>query len=251
MEHLTVTGLVLREVNFGDSDRYITVLTERGVRIEVLCRGVRRRGGRLGNAVRLFCRSELTLFQGRGGKYTLSDAELLDSFWGVTESMERYALACYLAELTAAMTDEGEELPAASRLLLGALYALTRQNRPLGIVKPAFELRLMAESGYAPDLSACGVCGKPVAGGGFFSAREGALLDADCCRRLGGAGFVPVGSGVRAAMEHIVTCDLARVYAFSLGGASLETLGRVCEEYVLCHAERGFDSLNYYKKILM
>ena len=33
MEHLTVKGLVLRETDFGDSDRYISVLTESGARI--------------------------------------------------------------------------------------------------------------------------------------------------------------------------------------------------------------------------
>lgn len=245
MQHLTVKGLVLRETNFGDSDRYISVLTEAGARIEVLCRGVRRKGGRLNNAVRLFCWSELTLYESRG-KYTLNDAELIDSFWGVTASMEHYALACYLAELTGAMTDTDERMPAVTRLLLGALYALTRQKRPLEIVKPAFELRLMAESGYAPDLSACGACRRPIEGTVFFSVREGVVLDEDCLRRLGGGGFIPLSRGTYAAMAHILTSELSRVYAFALGGESLKTLGEVCEQYTLCHAERGFDSLNFY-----
>ena len=30
MEHLTLKGLVIRENDFGDQDRYITVLTEAG-----------------------------------------------------------------------------------------------------------------------------------------------------------------------------------------------------------------------------
>ena len=58
------------------------VLTEEGRRIEVLCKGVRRRGGRMMNAVRLFCYSELTLYQGRGGKYTLQQADLIASLLG-------------------------------------------------------------------------------------------------------------------------------------------------------------------------
>ena len=38
MEHLTCKGLVIRETDFGDTDRYISVLTEEGRRIEVLCK---------------------------------------------------------------------------------------------------------------------------------------------------------------------------------------------------------------------
>ncbi len=159
MEHLTHKGLVIRETDFGDNDRYISVLTEEGRRIEVLCKGVRRRGGRMMNAVRLFCYSELTLYQGRGGKYTLQQADLIASFWGVTESMETYALCCYLAELTGHMTDTEEDSPAAARLLLYALHALAEQKRDRLTVKAAFELRLMAESGYEPEVSRCSVCG--------------------------------------------------------------------------------------------
>ena len=109
------------------------------------------------NAVRLFCYSELTLYQGRGGKYRLQQADLIASFWGVTESMETYALCCYLAELTSHMTDTEEDSPAAARLLLYALHALAEQKRDRLTVKAAFELRLMAESGYEPEISRCAV----------------------------------------------------------------------------------------------
>ena len=138
MEHLTCKGLVIRETDFGDTDRYISVLTEEGRRIEVLCKGVRRRGGRMMNAVRLFCYSELTLYQGRRGKYTLQGADLIASFWGVTGSMETYALCCYLAELVGQMTDTEEDSPAAARLFLYALHALADQGRDRLAVKAAF-----------------------------------------------------------------------------------------------------------------
>ena len=249
MQHTTVKGLVIRETDFGEADRYITVLTERGARIEVLCRGVRRRGGRLSAAVRLFCWSELTLYEGRGGKFTLNDAAIVHSFWDVTRDMETYALSCYFAELAGAMTDTGEEMPAVTRLFLYALRAVAEQKRDPALVKAAFELRLMAESGFAPDLSVCGAGGNLIEGAVYFSVRDGAVLDADCFRRLGSGNFHPLPRGAYAAMAHIVTSDLPRVFAFALGGESLQALGTVCEAYALYYADRGFGSLDFYHSL--
>ena len=40
-------------------------------------------------------------------------------------------------------------------------------------------------------------------------------------------------------MAHILTCETPRVFAFALGGASLDRLAEVCEAYALYYAERG------------
>ena len=249
MEHLTHKGLVIRETDFGDNDRYISVLTEEGRRIEVLCKGVRRRGGRMMNAVRLFCYSELTLYQGRGGKYTLQQADLIASFWGVTESMETYALCCYLAELTGHMTDTEEDSPAAARLLLNALHALAEQKRDRLTVKAAFELRLMAESGYEPEVSRCSVCGEALGNSPWFSPRDGVCRCASCAERLGAPGYVRLIPATFSAIRHILTQELPRVYAFALSGPARVQLAQVCEAYALCRAERGFDSLTFYRSL--
>lgn len=249
MEHLTLKGLVIRETDFGDNDRYISVLTESGRRIEVLCKGVRRRGARMMNAVRQFCYSELTLYAGRGGKYMLAQADLVASFWGVTESMETYALCCYLAELVGQMTDTEVDSPAATRLLLYALRALADQKRDRILVKAALELRLMAESGYAPDWSACSVCGQALGQDIWFSPQDGVCRCAACVARLGAPGYVHLLPATFAALSHILTQNIPRVYAFALTGSARLQLAQIGEAYALCRAERGFDSLTFYHSL--
>lgn len=249
MEHLTLKGLVIRENDFGDQDRYITVLTELGRHIEVLCKGVRRRGGRMVHAVRLFCFSELTLYAGRRGKFTLVQADLIASFWGVTDSMENYALCCYLAELAGHMTDTEIDSPAATRLLLYALRAIADQKRDRLAVKAAFELRLMAESGYTPDLSVCSICSTQELEPIWFSPIDGVCRCGACTARLGTAGYACLTPATYAALSHILTQEIPRVYAFALSGAARVQLAEVCEAYALCHAERGFDSLTFYHSL--
>ena len=137
-----------------------------------------------------------------------------------------------------------------TRLLLYALRAVSDQRRPTALVKAAFELRLMAESGFAPDLAVCGACQNPVEDTVYFSVREGVVLDGACLKRLGSSDAVALPGGTYAAMRHILTSEVPRVFAFALGGASAARLCALCERYCLYYAERGFGSLNFYKTLL-
>ncbi|RHV84608.1 DNA repair protein RecO [Butyricicoccus sp. OF10-2] len=185
MAEVKLRALGLREVDFGDFDRYLTALTEDGRRIEILCKNARR-GKKQNPAARQLCYSEFILSD-RGGRYTLRDADLVHSFFALAGDIEKYALSCYLNELTTALTVPDFDNPALCRLLLYALYALEGGKRNPELVKAAFEWRIMAESGYAPDLTSCGVCSEVIENPPVcFSVRAGTAADAKCAGRVGG-----------------------------------------------------------------
>ena len=94
MAEVKLRALGLREVDFGDFDRYLTALTEDGRRIEILCKNARR-GKKQNPAARQLCYSEFILSD-RGGRYTLRDADLVHSFFALAGDIEKYALSCYL-----------------------------------------------------------------------------------------------------------------------------------------------------------
>ena len=52
--HLNTKGLVIRTVDWRDSDRLLTVMTEDYGKITVKAQGIRRRGSRFGAAGQLF-----------------------------------------------------------------------------------------------------------------------------------------------------------------------------------------------------
>ena len=81
MAEVKLRALGLREVDFGDFDRYLTALTEDGRRIEILCKNARR-GKKQNPAARQLCYSEFILSD-RGGRYTLRDADLVHSFFAL------------------------------------------------------------------------------------------------------------------------------------------------------------------------
>ena len=237
MAEVKLRALVLREVDFGDWDRYLTVLAEDG------------RGKKTNPAARQLCFSEFILAE-RGEKYALREADLVHSFFVLAEDIERYALACYLCELTSALSDPGLESPALCRLLLTALLALERKKREPALVKAAFELRVMAESGYAPDLTSCGVCGEVIENPPVcFSVRAGTAADAKCAGRVGG--YAQLVDSTLRAMLHALTAEPNKVYAFVLSGPAREQFCGMAEEYVKYHLGRGFESLQFYQSLQM
>ena len=172
----------------------------------------------------------------------------MHSFFSLAEDIERYALACYLAEIAGAVTGPDEDSPAVCRLLLHALYALEGKKRDPALVKAAFEWRVLAESGYAPDFTECGVCGQtieqpPVC----FSVRAGTAADDKCAARVGG--YERLADGTLRAILHVLSAEPQRAYAFALTGAACEQFCRMAEAYVQYHLGRGFDSLVFYRSL--
>ena len=108
---------------------------------------------------------------------------------------------------------------------------MTEQKRDGKLVKAAFELRLMAESGFLPELAVCGACQNPIEGTVYFSVREGVALDEQCLRRIGGGDFVALPQGTYAAMAHILTCETPRVFAFALEARRSNALPR-CARHI-------------------
>lgn len=246
MAEVKLRAIGLREVNFSDHDRYLTALTEDGRKIEILCKRTQSKKNPV-YAARLFCWSEFILRE-RSGKYTLREVSLLHSFFSLTENIEKYALACYLAELTTALTVEEEENVALCRLLLSALYRLETGERPPYLIKAAFEWRSMAESGYAPSLTRCGLCGQPLKQSPiYFSVYAGQAADIRCAERLGG--WDKLQNATVYALAHTLTKEPDKIYSFSLTGAAQKQFCNLAEQYVQYHLERTFDTLKFYHTV--
>ena len=230
MAEVKLRALGLREVAFGDDDRYLTVLTEDGRKVEILCKNARR-GKKQNPAARQFCYSAFVLSE-RGGRYTLREADAVHSFFALAQDIERYALACYLAEVAAALTTPDEDNPAVCRLLLHALYALEGKKRAPALVKAAFEWRVVIEQ-------------PPVC----FSVRAGTAADEKCAHRVGG--YERLADAALRALVHVLTCEIPKTYAFALTGPAEEQFGRMAEDYVQYHLGRGFESLRFYQTVLL
>ena len=240
------SGIVLRSTDTKETDKILTVLTPDRGKIAVIARGARRKNSRLAASCQLLAYSELTIYQ-RGNWCYLDEACTIELFDGVRQDFELLSLASYFAELTESLTDADDASPEVLSLLLNALYALGTLQKDPQLVKPAFELRLMALSGFEPLADGCAVCGRPEPEQPMLDVTQGVVHCAGC-KQMGGLSL-SLGAGALAALRHVLYGESKRLYSFRLDKPALNQLDHVSEAFIAAQLERGFRTLDYYKSI--
>lgn len=149
--HTTTKALILRGVDYKETDRILTLLTQEQGKLTASARGCRKRGSPLAAGCQLLCWSELVLYDYQG-RWSVKEASILREFRGVSADVEKLALACYFAEVAEVLAVEGEPCEELLSLTLNSLHALDKLNKPLALIKAAFELKAMCLAGYEPLL---------------------------------------------------------------------------------------------------
>ena len=143
MHFLKDRGFILKRVNFGDSDRYITIFTKNHGKIEVLARGVRKITSRRASSVELL---NLIEFQSvRSHKnYVLTEVKLLNSFENLKEGLAQIKKAFLICELINAILPSNQKHPDVFILILNTLYSIPKEPRAL----PYFQAKLLTLLGF-------------------------------------------------------------------------------------------------------
>lgn len=252
-----VKGLVLRTVDIKDNDRLLTVYTDECGLVSALAKGSRTLKSRKMASTMQFCYSSFVLYE-RGDKYWIREASLIESFYGIRESIEGLALAAYVVEvLEDVATAEAD--PELLRLALNTLFAASDGRYDMNRVKAAFEVRLASHLGFMPSVVGCTGCSRRD-GDFFFDIMAGVIECADCHKRRVQTHthlsdeheshiLCHLPEGARAALEYCIYCPPGKLFSFSLGDEEAHHFSRAAEAYLTNHLERGFKSLDFYNEV--
>lgn len=169
-------GIVIRSVDYKENDKILTLLTADGGKTTMGIRGVRRSGAKLKFASEPFCFAEYVYSAGRD-RNTVISASLYDGFYPLRENLAKYYAACAVAEVCnriALSSDGGEMFFIAVEAIKGVCYADEKE------ALASFLLRALGYSGFSPDLSRCGSCGKNLSGRTYFDFNTGRFSCSSC-----------------------------------------------------------------------
>lgn len=226
----------------------MTLLTEKEGKLTVSARGCRRKDSPIASACQLLAWGEFTLYE-YNGRWAVKETASERLFDGVRGDLEKIALASYFVEVTEALAEEGQPDPGLLAVTLNCLHALDKLPVPLTQVKAAFEWRSMALAGYEPQIERCGVCGREQPQEPHIHLGEGTVHCAPCRDKLGEGVSMPLTTAALAALRHIVWGPRKRLLSFRLDEGGLQKLSDASEAYLMTRLERGFRTLDFYKKI--
>ncbi len=222
---LATQALLLRKVDFGESDLVVHLLTPRTGRITAIAKGARRSTRRFPGTLDFFnvLRVELAPVRRAGAMARLEHARLVHAFAGLRTDPARFALASYLLELLGRLAPEGGAPADLKRLFEFALEALRAvdASAPDAKLRVFLELRALAALGLRPELARCVRCRRALAGEGRvgFHVAEGGPLCAAC--GAGAEGVLAIHLGTLRSLGRGLRLDLGRLARLALGPATL------------------------------
>ena len=245
-----VNGVVLKELQMKESDKVITVLTrELGV-ISIYAKGAMRLKNKFHSSTGLFTYSEFVVFEGKGDRmYQLNEAVTQKVFYNLSYSLENISLAMYMSELVCEAIVPDEVSNDILRLFLNCLHMLNENKWSPLMAKAAFEMRLISDIGYRPNLVGCRKCGKYENELFLFDVDSGSIVCPDC-RNIYENGYIVAEPAVVLALRYFALADLEQLFSFKVGGLSLIRLGQICERYVLAKTKDSYKTLDFLKPLL-
>ncbi len=177
-------AIVLRTVDYKDSDRMITFLTKDYGLMSAKSRGAKNQTGKLFSASSLFCCGEYTFFA-HGGYYGIKSCDIKHTFYRLQNDYSRFAAACVIADAASKVAQEDDVAPKLFALVVNILYALDTTEVTPGTAVCYFIQRLMYIEGLYPSLGMCVLCGAKTALT-RFSAENGGVVCESCAAQFGG-----------------------------------------------------------------
>ncbi len=246
-----VDGLVIGETKLGDTKKYIRILTSEYGTVSVIVYGANSAKNKNSSAVKPFSFSSFVLTK-KGEGYTLKEASLKKSFFALGNDPKRFALASYMltvAEHVSSESDDGDKLLS---LVLNALFLLCETDKPLDIIKAAFELKTACVIGFMPSLIACSGCSCEISDSVFFKIYDGNLICEACSEKKPQLDYevtYKLSLSTLAAMRYVAYSPIKKVFSFSLEKSDMKLLCEVCEKYILSRIETNIPALKIYKTL--
>lgn len=239
-------AIVLRRMDLGETDRILTLLTDRFGKMRVIAKGVRRPIARLGPHLELFATTRLMLVRGRELD-VITGAETVELHGGLRSDLNGLGVASHCAELVDRFLADGDENRLVYRLLGTALAYLDAGSSPERIAR-WFELALLAEMGVRPELFECVVCRGPVtAGSNHFSTARGGVLCAEHADRAVGSSMLSLGA--QKVLRLLLRQEIDAFLRLNVSDAVLSELESVLTAFINHQLERDLNSLKVMRRV--
>ena len=246
-------ALILRSIDFGESDRILHLLVPEIGRLPVIAKGARRSVRRFSGTLDLFNHVKVQIDLRRPTSLArLDQASLIDPFIAIRGETARFALGCYLLELFDRLAPERGVRADTQRLFSFALGALrmVAERAPDPRLRTLIELRALDALGLRPELSRCVRCGSTPAGRGpvGFHVADGGVVCDRCCASLDG--ILRVQRGTLRALEQGLRLDFEWLDRLAMSGALLAEARQLLSRFQRFHVGVELRSGPYLDRVL-
>jgi len=149
-------AIIVKKTKLGEADRILTLFTPQLGKIQAVAKGVRRPRSKMSGHLELLTHSLISLARGKNID-TVTGTQTINSFLSLKSDLKLTSYALYATELVNQFGAENLENQPLFELLLQTLQRLQLGGNS-ELVLRYFELHLLNETGYRPQLEHCVSC---------------------------------------------------------------------------------------------
>lgn len=254
MPSYNTDSIVLRRIDFGETDRIITLFSREHGKIGAIAKGAKKALSRFAGVSEVMTRSNCQLATGKSLD-VVTQSEITESHPGVRNDLIRMAHGLYLVDLIDNATVERHPNPELFDLLAATLEALESVVSPALLVR-WFEIRLLDDLGYNPDLTNCALCQCDLPGDfpedlvfGLATSLGGAVCPDDLRWDSESDHYVLSRSALNLLMDLALTDDVGHLLRVETDGEGLLQVGRALRAYLRYRLERDLRSLEFLDSV--
>lgn len=184
MEVISITGIVVNTLKYGENSKIINILTkEKGI-IGVICKGALGEKSKLRVVSNNFIYANFHMYYKEGKLGTLISADVIDYFLNIKSDIVKFSYMSYLCDLAKNVYKENND-PEIYDILISALLKINDGLDPK-IITNIVEIKYLTFLGVGLNLDGCSVCGltsvvsMSINKGGYVCAfHKGNLKDMD------------------------------------------------------------------------
>ena len=244
MALLKSEAVVLKQRDFGEADKILTIYSMELGKIHCIAKGIKRPKSKLRGSLLPFTHNSLVLFKGKSF-YTITGADVIESFVNLRKDFNLMAYTSYILELLDSLLLEEEANQQIFVLLVGIMHLLNIID-PRVAVK-IFEIRLLRILGYRPRTDKCINCGS-IEAEFWFSSGQGGILCSSCHNLDTLAERISAGS--LKILELLDKMDWHRIHRVKLSKRNFQEMDLLMENYLLYLLQKKINSRVFLKTVV-
>lgn len=239
--------LVLARRDFRETSVIAEFYTLEFGKISGLLKGIRGEPGKFASNLEPFSLNEIVFYRKtHSSLHLVSQADKLDNFTRVRQSIEKTLIAGLMMELIASVMQPEDKNEEVFNLALACMKELEENYNPEKIAT-IFKIKMLALSGFKPHFDSCVSCNERITGQGRFSLSLGGLLCPVCSPKDPAARGI--FRGTIATVLHIEKNDFRSSLNLGMNPQIKKELELILNAFLNFHLGKGLKSQKLLNKM--
>lgn len=237
-------AIVLRTFDVGDQDKIVVFFSRTKGIIKGIAKGARKFGNRFGSSLEPMSLVNIFYYEKeRKDLVTISNCDLLESFFEIQKELKTNFTLSYFAELIEAFLPSRANEDLLYRLLLSVLRAL-KEGSDLNFLARYFEAWLLKISGILPSFVKCRRCHTEITDSSWLSLKKDGVF----CKSCAPQNKEEVKPEMRVFLKWIKKNPPSKKEGIPFSPEQLEATRKTLQGIIIFHLEGEPKTLRYLKE---